>query len=168
MAVDRTPEFRQCIRDSQALLPQNTTTKPRRSSHGKHEDDQLNRATAVAYMQDAYTIVNICSINSRNGLLNKSQLKHIQALTKVLAVIKRPYLNVEVNDMVSARDAGAVVDLMTDGAVLASLKRLSGQQRDQVDLQAKMIITRCAERVRAMEQLEKSMLGVQTSACCNY
>jgi syntaxin 18 len=75
----------------------------------------------------------------------------------VLAVIKRPYLNVEVNDIVPARDAGAVVDLMADGTALASLKRLSSQQRDQVDLQAKMIITRCAERVRAMEQLEKSV-----------
>jgi hypothetical protein len=69
MAVDRTPEFRQCTRDSQALLPQNTTIKPRRTGHGKHEGDQLSRATAVAYMQDAYTIVNICNVNLGNGLL---------------------------------------------------------------------------------------------------
>lgn len=45
---------------------------------------------------------------------------------------------------------------MAGGATLASLKHLSSQQRDQVDLQAKMIITKCAERVRTMEQVEKS------------
>jgi syntaxin 18 len=157
MMVDRTLEFRQYIRDSQAFLSPNTPIKPRRSGQGKHEDDQLSRATSIAYMQDAYTIVSICNMDLINELLNKLQLKHIQALTKVLAIIKRPYLNVEANDMVSARDAGAVVDLMADGTALASLKRLSGQQRDQVDLQAKIIITRCAERVRAMEQLEKSV-----------
>lgn len=63
MMVDRTPEFRQCIRDSQALLPPNIPIKPRRGGQGKHEDDQLSRATAVAYLQDAYTIVNICNIH---------------------------------------------------------------------------------------------------------
>lgn len=89
-------------------------------------------------------------------ILTLLKLRHIQALTRVLAVIKRPYLNVEVNELLSLKDASSVVDLMEDGAQLASLKHLTSQQRDQVDLQAKMIISRCAERVRAMEQVEKS------------
>ena len=156
MVADRTPEFRQYVRDFQTSLSPNTPKKPRRSNHGAHENEQLSRATSVAYMQDAYTIVNIWIVGSRDSLLTNPQLKHIQALTKVLAVIKRPYLNVEANDMVTARDSGAVVDLMADGITLGSLKRLSSQQRDQADLQAKMIITQCAERVRAMEQVEKS------------
>lgn len=138
MAVDRTEEFRHCIREFQASSPSKLPRKQSRNGHGAQADEQLSKATAIAYMQDAYTI-----------------LKHIQALTRVLAVIKRPYLNVEVNDMVSSRDSAAVVDLMADGSALASLKHLSSQQRDQVDLQAKMIITKCAERVRGMEQVEK-------------
>ncbi|CAG7848448.1 SubName: Full=Related to syntaxin 18 {ECO:0000313/EMBL:CCA71220.1} [Serendipita indica DSM 11827] len=143
---DRTPEFRQCLQDVQATLNIHNASKPRKPATSPERNDQLSRATASAYMQDAYTI-----------------LRHIQALSKVLAVIRRPYLNVEVNDMVSTRDASAVVDLMTDGASLGALKYLTSQQRDQVDLQAKMIISRCAERVRAMEQVEQNREQLATS-----
>jgi syntaxin 18 len=58
--------------------------------------------------------------------------------------------------MVSARNASTVIDITSDSEKLAVLKHLTSPQRDQVDLQAKMIISRCADKVRAMEQVEKS------------
>lgn len=59
--------------------------------------------------------------------------------------------------MVSVRESSTVVDIVADSDKLAALRYLSSHQRDQVDLQAKMIISRCAERVRTMEEVEKSM-----------
>jgi hypothetical protein len=47
-------------------------------------------------------------------------------------------------------------DLGGDEEALASLKYMSNQERDQVDLQAKTILSRCAERVKEMEQIERS------------
>ncbi|KAG8829511.1 hypothetical protein FRC17_006483 [Serendipita sp. 399] len=146
MTLDRTAEFRELLREIQASIPPKLPTKARRRNASPDKNDQLSRATAAAYMQDAYTI-----------------LKHIQALSKILTLIKRPYLNVELNDLVSSRDATAVIDLMSDGASLATMKHLSSHQRDQVDLQAKMIITRCAERVRSMEQVEKDRAELASS-----
>ncbi|KAG8823614.1 hypothetical protein FRC19_003457 [Serendipita sp. 401] len=146
MTLDRTAEFRELLRNLQTSIPPNILTKARRRNASPDKNDQLTKATATAYMQDAYTI-----------------LRHIQALAKMLALIKRPYLNVEVNDLVSSRDATTVIDLMTDGASLSTMKHLSSHQRDQVDLQAKMIITRCAERVRSMEQVEKNRAELVSS-----
>jgi len=152
---DRTPEFRQCIRELQASMPPKLPKKPRRSGPSANEEEQLNKVTSSAYMHDAYNIASLRDLVFI-ALLTWLQLRHVQSLTRVLAVIKRPYLNVEVNELASTRDSNAVVDLMADVAALASLKYLTSQQRDQVDLQAKMIISKCAERVRAMEQVERS------------
>ncbi|PVG03615.1 hypothetical protein CPB86DRAFT_822160 [Serendipita vermifera] len=144
--VDRTSEFRDCIRHIQASLPSNLPKKPRRTGLSTKDGDQLSRVTASAYMQDAYTI-----------------LKHIQNLARALSLIKRPYLNVEANDMVSARNASTVIDITLESEKLAILKHLTSQQRDQVDLEAKMIISRCADKVRAMEQVEKNRVELANS-----
>jgi syntaxin 18 len=58
--------------------------------------------------------------------------------------------------MISVREANSIIDIIADSDKMATQRYLSSHQRDQVDLQAKMIISRCAERVRAMEGVEKS------------
>lgn len=39
------------------------------------------------------------------------------------------------------------------------VKYLSNEERDQIDLQVRMILARCAQKVRDMEELEKRELS---------
>ena len=75
----------------------------------------------------------------------------------MLTLIRRPYLNIDGNEFLAIRQTVRAFDLGGDEEGLASLKYMSNQERDQVDLQAKTILSRCAERVKEMEQIEKSM-----------
>lgn len=74
----------------------------------------------------------------------------------MLALVRRPYLNVDGNDLLASRNSSRSIDLGGGEDTLSSLKTMSNQERDQVDLQAKVILSRCADRVKEMEQLEKS------------
>lgn len=73
----------------------------------------------------------------------------------MLTLIRRPYLSIDGSEFITLRQTAQAFDLGGDEEALASLKYMSNQERDQVDLQAKTILSRCAERVKEMEQIER-------------
>ena len=54
------------------------------------------------------------------------------------------------------RQASRSIDLSgPDQQSWASIKYLTNEERDQIDLQARVILSRCSERIKEMEALEK-------------
>lgn len=73
----------------------------------------------------------------------------------MLSNIRRPYLNVDSSSSPLVRQGSRNLDLNDSQQLWSEIKYLSNEERDQVDLQARLILTRCAERVKEMEALEK-------------
>ncbi|EJD53712.1 hypothetical protein AURDEDRAFT_53568 [Auricularia subglabra TFB-10046 SS5] len=82
---------------------------------------------------------------------NARQLNHITNMTRMLAAIRRPYLNVEAHARPSS---GRALDLSAPDA-WSGIKHLSNDERDQIDLQARVVLSKCADRVKEMEAAEK-------------
>ena len=85
----------------------------------------------------------------------------------MLANIRKPYLNVESHATPLTRHKSRNNDLGDASQMWAGIRHLTNAERDQIDLQSRLILTRCAERVKEMESLEKSafhnMLGCSVS-----
>ncbi|KAF9240235.1 hypothetical protein BU15DRAFT_87714 [Melanogaster broomeanus] len=96
-------------------LKQNTTPPHKRRK--LTADGDSRDAFGKQYLEEAYTVLN-----------------HITTLTRMLANVRRPYLN-----------------SWSEIRYLSS----SNEERDQIDLQARVILTRCADRIKGMEALEK-------------
>jgi syntaxin 18 len=73
----------------------------------------------------------------------------------MLANIRRPYLNVDSRAVPTYRQTSRNLDLDASDQSWTAVRHLSNQERDQIDLQARVILTRCADRVKEMEVLEK-------------
>lgn len=82
----------------------------------------------------------------------------------MLANIRKPYLDVHARRPPLTRQASASTSksLDTDAdptmgidEMWKDVKYLTNEERDQIDLQVRMILARCAQKVRAMEELEK-------------
>ncbi|KAG8912091.1 hypothetical protein FRC01_005294 [Tulasnella sp. 417] len=129
--VDRTQEFR-------LLCSQHPPAKRRKVS--KHDGPTAEEVAAKAYVAEGYNI-----------------LKHINTLNTLLQSVRRPYLNVEAQSSYTRQarniDLSAVLSGRTDA--FAGIKSLTNEERDQIDLQARMILGKCADRVKEMEVLEK-------------
>jgi syntaxin 18 len=159
--TDRTKEFRTCVEEKRSLYPPDPKGKgrSRRDVGSNDADAQGGRITAKSYLQEAYIIVRPqpLLLHSLTRALTRSvQLRHINTLSRMLTLIRRPYLNIDGNEFLAMRQTARAFDLGDDEEALASLKYMSNQERDQVDLQAKTILSRCAERVKEMEQMEQS------------
>ena len=160
--TDRTKEFRTCVEEKRTLYPPDPKAKGKsRHDVGSNDADaQSGRITAKAYLQEAYIIVSTQTslLHSFTQALTRSiQLKHINTLSRMLTLIRRPYLNIGGNEFLALRQTARAFDLGGDEEALASLKKyMSNQERDQLDLQAKTILSRCVERVKEMEQIEQS------------
>lgn len=72
-------------------------------------------------------------------------------MTRMLAAIRRPYLNLDTH----ARPSSARALDLTSPDAWAGIKHLSNDERDQIDLQARVVLSKCADRVKEMERLEK-------------
>jgi len=158
--TDRTKEFRICVEENRSLYPPDPKGKGKsRRDVGSNDAEAQSGITAKAYLQEAYIIVSTqkSRLHSLTQALTCSiQLKHINTLSRMLTLIRRPYLNIGGNDSLALRQTVRAFDLGGDEAALVSLKYMSNQERDQVDLQARTILSRCAERVKEMEQIEQS------------
>lgn len=88
-------------------------------------------------------------------LTKKQQLNHINTLTRMLANIRKPYLNVDSRNPPLSRQGSRNIDLGGSEQNLSGIRHLTNEERDQIDLQARVILTRCADRVKEMEALEK-------------
>ncbi|KAF8211206.1 snare protein syntaxin 18/UFE1 [Mycena galopus ATCC 62051] len=140
---DRTQDFRQVIREKENELPaaKRRKTKP---TNEAERDPQI--ISGKEYVAEAYVILN-----------------HINTLTRMLANIRRPYLNVDSRTVPTSRQPARNLDLDASDQSWNAIRHLSNQERDQIDLQARVILTRCADRVKEMEALEKRRIDLVTS-----
>ncbi|KAF7331991.1 SNARE protein syntaxin 18/UFE1 [Mycena kentingensis (nom. inval.)] len=136
---NRTPEFRQSIRDNQPQSP------PKRRKSPLEPERHQQIISAKDFLAEAYVVLN-----------------HISTLTRMLANIRRPYLNVD-SRAGPSRQPTRTLDFESADSSWASIRSLSNQERDQIDLQAKVILTRCADRVKELEALEKRRIELVAS-----
>ncbi|KAL1760039.1 hypothetical protein FB107DRAFT_256737 [Schizophyllum commune] len=126
-----TSEFRDLLREKEKLYPDAKRRKLARR--------ELPRPAGIdkEYLREACTI-----------------LDHINTLTRMLASIRKPYLNVDARPSPLSRQGTRNIDL-AGAESWAGIKQLTNEERDQIDLQARVILSRCADRVKEMEALEK-------------
>ncbi|KAF7355225.1 SNARE protein syntaxin 18/UFE1 [Mycena sanguinolenta] len=140
---DRTQDFRQVIREKENELPAAKRRKTAKQNSEAERDPQI--ISGKEYVAEAYVILN-----------------HINTLTRMLANIRRPYLNVDSRAVPTYRQPARNLEL--DGSdSWNGIRHLSNQERDQIDLQARVILTRCADRVKEMEALEKRRIELVAS-----
>ncbi|TDL29434.1 hypothetical protein BD410DRAFT_709616 [Rickenella mellea] len=90
------------------------------------------------YLKEAYNVLN-----------------HINNLTRMLSSIRKPYLNVDSDTNPLSRPSTSKLDLSSSEQGWSSIRHLTNEERDQIDLQARVILSKCANRVKDMETLEK-------------
>jgi syntaxin 18 len=156
MAHDITDEFRIIVDQKLKELGDSRRTRPRRPTHPTHADSQGDNAPPFmqAYMKEAYTIVSHHFL-SISLLLMCEKLRHITSLTRMLAAVRRAYLDVHGRPPPLTRQVARTPDISGIDA-WADIKYLTNAERDQIDMQARTILARCADHVRDMEALEKS------------
>ncbi|KAF7301352.1 SNARE protein syntaxin 18/UFE1 [Mycena indigotica] len=137
-ASDRTQDFRQSL-DSHPPSP-----KRRKTTAEAERDPQI--ISGKDFLKEAYVVLN-----------------HITTLTRMLANIKRPYLNVDSRSGSAQHHQSRTLDFEASDSSWASIRHLTNQERDQIDLQAKTILTRCADRVKELEALEKRRIELVAS-----
>lgn len=84
-----------------------------------------------------------------------AQLNHIGTLTRMLSSIRKPYLSVDAHAASLSRHGSHNIDLSDSTKSWSGIRYLTDEERDQVDLQARVVLSRCADRVKEMETLEK-------------
>ncbi|KAG9317564.1 snare protein syntaxin 18/UFE1 [Chiua virens] len=133
---DRTADFQEAVRSKQNLV---SSAKRRKLSTDVEPRDTFGKR----YLEEAYIILN-----------------HITALTRVLRNIRRPYLNTDSNPSPLVRQGSRNLDLNDSQQSWSEIKYLTNEERDRIDLQTQLILTRCADRVKEMEALEKRRAGL--------
>lgn len=77
----------------------------------------------------------------------------------MLSSVKKPYLNLDARNAPLFRPASRNIDLNSpEQQSWANIKHLTNEERDQIDLQARVILSRCSDRIKEMESLEKREL----------
>ncbi|KAG6857344.1 hypothetical protein H0H87_005647 [Tephrocybe sp. NHM501043] len=137
-ATDLTATFRKIIQEKELEFTdakrRKLGTKSPRLDSGCEGQVQIGKK----YIDEAYIILN-----------------HIHTLTRMLANVRKPYLNVDARSTHLTRYTSRKIDLNEGESSWIGVKHLSNEERDQIDLQARVILTRCADRVKEMEAIEK-------------
>lgn len=86
------------------------------------------------------------------------QFHHIKTLSQMLSSIRKAYLNLDTRVSPLSRQGSRNVDFTNESGEVpwSSLRYLTNEERDQIDLQTRMILAKCADKVKEMEILEKS------------
>ncbi|GJE84401.1 syntaxin-18 [Phanerochaete sordida] len=139
-ATSRTSEFRDLVREKEKEIPEAKRRKLSRPTRRTPDEQKDIQATLnKEYIAEGYNILN-----------------HINTLSRMLAAVRKPYLNFDARNPPPLRQASRTLDLGgADQQAWANIKHLTNEERDQIDLQARLILSRCAERIREMEALEK-------------
>ncbi|KAH9057563.1 hypothetical protein EDB87DRAFT_1630780 [Lactarius vividus] len=139
MAHNITEQFRALVNQNRKEHGDSRRTKFRRPSHLIPGEARVDGAPPFmqAYMKEASTI-----------------LQHITSLTRMLTAVRRAYLDVHARPPPATRQAPRVLDT-TGVDAWADIKFFTNAERDQIDMQARTILARCADRVRGIESLEK-------------
>ena len=83
------------------------------------------------------------------------QLNHISTLARMLSSVRKAYLNVDSRNPPLLRHTNRTIDISGDQS-WNDIRNLTNEERDQIDLQARVILSRCKDRVTQLEELEKS------------
>ncbi len=162
MAHDITEQFRVIVHLKRKEHGDSRRTTPRRPSHLIPGEARVDGAPPFmqAYMKEANTIVSYhpCLL-TRSLTLEK--LQHITSLTRMLAAVRRAYLDVHARPPPATRQVVRALDT-TGVDAWADIKFFTNAERDQIDMQARTILARCADLVRGMESLEKRECGSHT------
>ncbi|KIM90691.1 hypothetical protein PILCRDRAFT_811152 [Piloderma croceum F 1598] len=145
-SINRTTDFRKVLAEKRSALPE---TKRRRMSRPSKSDTEREGQNVLGkeYISEAYVILN-----------------HINTLTRMLATIRKPYLNLDSrNPPLSRQISSRNIDLAGPDQSWSEIRSLTNEERDQVDLQARVILSRCADRVKEMEILEKRRVELEAS-----
>ena len=73
----------------------------------------------------------------------------------MLASIRRAYLNVDVGPSTFTHRASRNVSLESSDQ-WSNIRSLSNEERDQIDLQSRIILSKCSDRIQELEEIDKS------------
>ncbi|KAH7922446.1 hypothetical protein BV22DRAFT_1094563 [Leucogyrophana mollusca] len=132
--TNRTADFKEALQSKQNALPPSKKRKVSPTNGDSNHRDAFGKQ----YLAEAYTILN-----------------HINTLTRMLANVRKPYLSVDSHSSPLSRQGSRNIDLGDSQQSWSGIRHLTNEERDQIDLQARVILTRCADRVKEMEGLEK-------------
>ena len=76
----------------------------------------------------------------------------------MLSHIRKPYLSMDTRPH-APRQPTRLIDLGSPEESWSNIRYLTNEERDQIDLQARLILTKCADRVKEMEVLETRTNG---------
>ncbi|KAK4511715.1 RHO1 GDP-GTP exchange protein 2 [Mucor velutinosus] len=139
---NRTIDFRQLVETKAALLPSSSQRKPHSSPRHHKETDEHSYDL---FTKEAYRIY-----------------QHITSLKRFLITIRPAYLSTSKRSMhrssqqrqtQHALDTGNTDSLFAIFA--AGNNSLTDRERDEIDFQAKLIIRRCIDRIKELEESEK-------------
>jgi syntaxin 18 len=155
MAQDITGDFRNIVEQKRKGLDDTRRTKLRRQSHSAPKDTQVDGVPPFmqAYMKEAYTIVSHV-LFCLPPLLTREKLQQVSSLTRMLAAVRRAYLDVHARLPPVTRQVVRALDT-TGVDAWADIKYFTNAECDQIDVQAQKILARCADRVHDMETLQK-------------
>ncbi|KIJ56645.1 hypothetical protein M422DRAFT_197706 [Sphaerobolus stellatus SS14] len=149
MTLNRTQEFRRVVEEKRKSIIPN---QPKRRS--RYHDERNALLSSKDFASEASTILN-----------------HINTLSHMLSSLRRPYLNVEAGSSSFARQPVRNLDLGGSSDQWSSIRYLSNEERDQIDLQARLVLSRCADKVKEMESLEKrriELIAKQTNPVLRF
>lgn len=148
--TDRTTDFKDVLLAKQSAVPQ---AKRRKAS--PLQDEPSSNVFGKQYLEEAYTVVCLYDVSQVEVLfLPGAQLNHIGTLIRMLSSIRKPYLSIDAHVPLS-RQGSHTIDLSDSSKSWSGIRHLTDEERDQIDLQARVILSRCADRVKEMEALEK-------------
>ncbi|KAI8370584.1 uncharacterized protein BYT42DRAFT_582943 [Radiomyces spectabilis] len=130
-----TAEFQTIVNEKASLLPEKPVGHKRKPVHENSYD---------LFAKEAYRIY-----------------QHIDSLRRFLLSIRRPYLSTDTRHIQRKRAKRVVKPHVTDeeGSLFAifptDIQFLTDRERDEIDFQAKLIIRRCMDRVKELEEAEK-------------
>ncbi|KDQ29237.1 hypothetical protein PLEOSDRAFT_26415 [Pleurotus ostreatus PC15] len=142
-SVDRTQELKDILKEKGPISPDPKLRKSRHAPQGSPDN-----AVSKEYVKEGYVI-----------------LGHINTLLRMLANVRKPYLNMDTRAMSLGRSSPRILDLSGSepDQLLSGVRYLTNEERDQIDLQARVILTRCADRVKEMEALERRRVELVAS-----
>ncbi|KAF5369997.1 hypothetical protein D9758_001140 [Tetrapyrgos nigripes] len=144
VCTSRTREFLDLVNakqsSSQAPRKQNIL---RQIHQDRERDEQVQ--FGKQFVKDAYTI-----------------LDGTKKMSRMLGSIRRAYLNVDARSGPSRLQDTTPIDI-NELESWSNIRQLSNEQRDQIDLHARLFLSKCADRVKEMEALEKKRVELLAS-----
>ncbi|KAI0832517.1 hypothetical protein BC628DRAFT_1308901 [Trametes gibbosa] len=145
-ATMRTSEFREVVREKERGIPEAKRRKLSRPSKRATPENERMETLNKEYVNEAYVVLN-----------------HIGTLARMLVAVRKAYLNVDARSPPMLRPTSRTIDIAGDNQSWNDVRNLSNEERDQIDLQARVILSRCKDRVAQLEELEKKRTELAAS-----